>query len=116
VVIGGLIWFLGEFAKTSLLGLGGLHGLGIYSAFVVAIVGGIGAIVTAAQRGVLWIRPLQRWVTSLPGLGKAIQKLCLARMTWTLHLLLNVDRAMRKVMPLVLRATGNDYYIQHTKR
>jgi type IV pilus assembly protein PilC len=37
-------------------------------------------------------------------------------MTWALHLAMNVEMDMRRVVPLVLRSTGNDYYIRHTDR
>jgi type IV pilus assembly protein PilC len=29
---------------------------------------------------------------------------------------MNVDMDLRRVVPLVLRATGNDYYVRHTKQ
>src|SRR5690606_26505406 len=45
---------------------------------------------------------------------QSLQKLALARLTWALHLTMNVEMDLRKLVPLVLRATGNDYYIRHT--
>jgi type II secretory pathway component PulF len=52
----------------------------------------------------------------LPGIGAALQKIALSRLTWALHLAMNVDMDMRRVVPLVLRATGNDYYTRHTNQ
>jgi type II secretory pathway component PulF len=45
-----------------------------------------------------------------------LQKLALAQMAWALHLTMNVAMDLRRVVPLVLRATGNDYYIRHTEQ
>jgi type II secretory pathway component PulF len=52
----------------------------------------------------------------LPGIGAALQKIALARIAWALHLALNVAMDLRRVVPLVLRATGNDHYIRHTNQ
>ncbi len=50
----------------------------------------------------------------IPVVGGCLEKLALARLTWALHLTMNVDMDLRQVVPLVLRATGSDYYIRHT--
>jgi type II secretory pathway component PulF len=50
----------------------------------------------------------------LPALGPAVEKIALARLTWALHLALNVEMDLRRVVTLVLRATGNDHYVRHT--
>jgi type II secretory pathway component PulF len=62
----------------------------------------------------LWTRPLQRAVIALPAVGNALQRVAMARLTWALHLLLNVDVGLRRVVPLALRATANDYYVRHS--
>ena len=118
LVIGFLIWILGYIGDSDPLGMGlvGNRGLAIYTLLVATVAGAITALVVAFRRGKLWVRPVQRWLTSLPGLGIAIQKLSLARISWTLHLLLNVEMDMRQVIPLVFRSSGNDYYQQHTQR
>jgi type IV pilus assembly protein PilC len=76
----------------------------------------IASVVVAVKRGKLWTRPLQRALMQLPGIGGALQKIALSRLTWVLHLAMNVDMDLRRVVPLVLRATGNDFYIRHTQR
>jgi type IV pilus assembly protein PilC len=50
----------------------------------------------------------------LPYVGTCLEKLALARMAWALHLTMNVAMDMRRLVPLALRATQNDYYIRHT--
>ena len=50
----------------------------------------------------------------LPGIGSSLEKIALSRLAWALHLTLNVEMDLRRVVPLVLRATGNDHYIRHT--
>ncbi len=121
LVIGLLIWILGIIPTRGgqpidPLGWGliGTRGLIIYANFIIAVGLCIAGIVVAVRRGMLWTRPLQRAIMRLPGIGSAMQKIALARLTWALHLALNVDMDMRRVVPLVLRATGSDYYVRHT--
>lgn len=122
VVIGIFIWLLGIVAQRNngqaidVLGFGliGNSGLAIYSLIVLTVAVCITVIVVAIRRGVFWTRPLQKAVMHLPGLGNALQKIALARLTWALHLTMNVGMDLRKVVPLVFRATGSDYYMQHT--
>jgi type II secretory pathway component PulF len=120
-VIGILIWILGIIPTRGgqpidPLGFGliGTRGLVIYVNFIIAMGLCIAGVAVAVNRGMLWTRPLQRAIMRLPGIGAALRKIALARLTWALHLALNVEMDLRRVVPLVLRATGNDYYVQHT--
>ena len=123
-VIGLLIWILGIVAQRNrgqpidVLGFGlvGTRGLVIYVNFVIAIGLCVGGLIVAVRRGVLWTRPLQRAVMRLPVIGSCLEKLAIARLAWVLHLTMNVEMDLRRVMPLVLRATGNDFYIRHTEQ
>jgi type II secretory pathway component PulF len=122
-VIGVLIWILGVIPTRGgdpidPLGFGliGTRGLAVYMGFIILVGLGITGVVVAVKRGMLWTRPLQRTIMQLPGLGAALRKIALARLTWALHLAMNVDMDLRRVVPLVLRATGNDYYVRHTKQ
>ncbi|QDU55738.1 type II secretion system F family protein [Aeoliella mucimassa] len=123
MIIGLLIWILGAIGAKKMsgepmdvlgLGLTGFWGMITFFSIVALFAVGVLVLVQATRRGVFWGPPLQRFVTRLPGIGKAIQTLGLARISWTLHLLLNVEMDMRKLVPLVLRSTGNDFYICHT--
>jgi type II secretory pathway component PulF len=121
VVIGALIWVLGVIAgpgrqPIDILGFGlvGTRGLVIYMNFVIAVGLCVGGLVVAVRRGLLWTRPLQRALLHLPGIGRALERIYLARLAWALHLTLNVALDFRRLVPLVLRATGNDHYIRHT--
>jgi type IV pilus assembly protein PilC len=122
VVIGILIWLLGIIAQRNhgepidILGFGlvGNRGLVIYVNVLVAVGLCVAGLIVAVRRGVFWTRPLQRAVMRLPVVGHCLEKLALARITWMLHLLMNVEMDLRQVVPLVFRATGNDYYICHT--
>jgi len=120
-IIGVLIWILGVIGSrtghtTDVLGFGlvGTRGLVIYLFFVSLAGLAVAAVVIAIQRGKLWTRPLQRLLIQLPALGPAIEKIALSRLTWALHLALNVEMDLRRVVPLVLRATGNDHYVRHS--
>lgn len=120
-VIGILILVLGAIANRTggepvdILGFGliGTRGLVVYINFLIAVGLCVGGLVVAMQRGVFWTRPLQRAVMRIPWLGTSLQELALARLTWVLHLTMNVEMDLRRVVPLVLRATQSDHYIRH---
>lgn len=121
VVIGLLILIMGMLPKaggkqTDILGWGliGMRGLIVYVSVLAVIAGGVAAIIIAIRHGRVWTRPLQHALIRVPGFGPCIEKLCLARLAWALHLMLNVEMDLRRLVPLALRATGNDYYIRHT--
>jgi type IV pilus assembly protein PilC len=123
LVIGVLIWILGVIPQRGPepidplgWGLIGTRGLVIYTNFIIAVGLCIAGLVFALRRGMLWTKPLQRALMRLPGIGAALQKIALARLTWALHLALNVEMDMRRVVPLVLRAMGNDFYVRHTEQ
>jgi type IV pilus assembly protein PilC len=119
-VVGLLIWVLGVITPAGgqpvdILGFGlvGTRGLIIYTLLVMAVVSCIAGLVIAVRRGMLWTRPLQRALFHIPGVGPALERISLARLTWALHLTLNVAMDYRRLVPLALRATGNDHYIRH---
>ena len=124
IVVGLMIWVLGFVAQRNngqpidVLGFGliGTRGLMIYTTFIIAVGLCVAGLIVAVRRGVLWTRPLERAVMQVPVLGPSLQKLALARLTWALHLTMNVDMDLRQVVPLVLRATHSDYYIRHTQQ
>jgi type IV pilus assembly protein PilC len=124
VVVGVLIWVLGAIAArgggqpVDVLGFGltGTRGLLIYVNFIIAIGLCIAGLVVAMRRGVLWTKPIERLIMRIPGVGASVEKIALARLAWALHLTLNVEMDLRRVIPLVLRATGSDYYIRHTNQ
>jgi type IV pilus assembly protein PilC len=119
LVVGLLIWIMGILAQNNagqpidLLGFGliGTPGLVKYATIVGATVLVVVIVVWATLRGVFWTRPLQRAALFVPAVGSCLRTMALARMAWCLHLTMDVDMNLRKVLPLVLRSTGNDYYI-----
>lgn len=122
VIIGALIWVLGIVAARNhgepidILGFGliGTKGLLIYINFIFAVSLCIAGLVVAIQRGMLWTRPIQHAFLKIPAVGPAIEKIALSRLAWALHLTLNTAMDLRRVVPLAVRATGNDHYIQHS--
>jgi type II secretory pathway component PulF len=121
VVIGVLIWVLGIISNrggkpVDVLGFGliGTPGLLIYLNFLIVLGLCVAGLVVAMRRGVLWTRPLQRALMRLPVIGSSLEKIALARLAWALHLTMNVEMDLRRVVPLVLRAAGSDHYIRHT--
>ena len=124
VVIGALIWILGAIGRRTgtepvdVLGFGltGTRGLVIYVNFIIAVGLCVAGLVFAVRRGMLWTQPLQRAVMRLPGVGPSLEKIALARLAWALHLTMNVEMDLRRLVPLVLRATGSEHYIRHTNQ
>lgn len=124
VVIGLVIWVLGIVARRNngqpidILGFGliGDRGLFIYVNIIIVVGLCVAGLVLAVRRGMLWTRPLQRAVMRLPGFGRCVEKLALSRLTWALHLTLNVAMDLRRVVALALRATGSNYYERHTEQ
>jgi type IV pilus assembly protein PilC len=122
-VIGAVIWVLGIVAQRNngqpidILGFGliGNRGLVIYVNIIIVLALCVAGFVLAVRRGMLWTRPLQRVVMRLPGFGRCVERLALSRMTWVLYLTLNVAMDLRRVVALAFRATGSDYYEQHTE-
>jgi type IV pilus assembly protein PilC len=119
-VIGIMIWIMGiiqgrnQGEPIDILGFGliGSQGLIIYINFIISVGLCLAGLVAAVRRGMLWTRPLQRRALQIPGLGPALEKICLARLTWAMHLTLNVEMDLRRLIPLVLQIAGNDRYVQ----
>ena len=123
LIVGFLIWIMGVIASAQggepidLLGLGlsGTSGLVTYVLFFSIIAALLGLLIRAMRRGMLWTRPIQRFMMRMPGVGKALQTMALSRISWVLKLLLNVEMDLRRVLPLALQSTGSDYYSRHAE-
>ncbi len=124
VIIGILLGVLGALGAQRLngepidvLGLGvtGMDALALYIEILVGLALGFFVLLHLIRRGGLWLRPVQHLVMAIPGIGPALEKLCLARLTWALQLMLNVEMDLRRLVPLALRSTGSDYYTSHSK-
>jgi type IV pilus assembly protein PilC len=116
LVVGIAIWIIGVLGKdVDIYGLGlvGDRGLKIYVNFlaIVAVAGWI--VIRAVRRGVLWTRPIQRLVLILPGIGKPLQTMILARLAWSMHLTMSTGMDVRRALKLSLRSTQNARYIDH---
>jgi type IV pilus assembly protein PilC len=114
-VIGLLIWILG-FLNVDILGFGlvGTRGVIIYFAFVTTAALLIWLIIRAIGRGFAWTRLIQYLVLRIPSLGKALEKLCLARFVWAFYITLESGMEIRRAVRLSLRTTNNAYYIDRT--
>ena len=117
LLVGFLIWVLGVIGKSTgmtvdILGLGlvGNSGLAVYAAFISGV--GIVALLVgrAISRGLLWTQPIQRLMLKIPVLGKALETLALARLTWALHLTMNTGMDVRRAVRLSLRTARNARY------
>ncbi len=113
IIVGGLIFFLGVIgAKTGVFGLSGGRGLVIYLVNVGIFFTAVGLIVFGLLRGWFGHAPTSM-VMHLPGVGKSLQTMALARMAWTLSLALNAGIDAHRAIRLALRSTQLPYYTRH---
>lgn len=91
-------------------GLTGMQSLAVYIQMILLAGLAIGLLIVAFRNEAFGSGFLQRLLMQIPSVGPAVQKICLARMTWAMHLTLNVEMDLRQLIPLVLRATGSEYY------
>lgn len=121
LIVGFLIWVMGVIREMTgnksfdILGLGliGNRGLAIYAAFVGCVGAAIAFTVRAISRGLVWTQPIQRFVLGLPGIGKPLQTMALARLAWSMHVTMNAGMDVRRALNLSLRSTQNARYIDH---
>jgi type IV pilus assembly protein PilC len=122
-VVGLVIWLMGAIPtlkknKTDLFGFGlsGTTGLVTYLCLLGAA-GFAGFLVyRAMMRGVLWVRPVQKAVMKVPKLGRALETLAMARLSWALHVTLNSGMDLRPALRMSLASTHNVLYTQHIDR
>ncbi len=122
-VIGLVIWLMGvipviEKSGIDMLGLGlrGNSGLLVYLCFLGAVAGACFVVYRATVRGLLWVAPIQRMLMRTPQLGRALETLAMARLTWAMHVTLNSGMDLRPAMKMSLRSTQNALYTQHIDR
>jgi type IV pilus assembly protein PilC len=118
VVIGLFIWIIGIIRDTTRSaidplgwGLYGTKGLAVYVIILAVIGSGVFVLLQAARRGVFWIRPVQRFVLQIPGLGNALKKILLARLTWSLYLTFDAGMEIRRAVQISLRSTNHATFL-----
>lgn len=97
-------------------GMTGASGLVMYASLLIGT--GLVAMLSwlAARRRPEWGAKVRGWASSLPVIGDALQKIALARIAWALRLTMNVAMDLRKVGPVVLRASDNERYTRHAAK
>ncbi len=113
-VVGLMIWllgFIGQMTGTTIdilgMGLVGNEGLAVYLIFLAVVGTMVFLFVRAVSRGLVWTRPVQRFVLRIPWLGPPLQTVALARLAWTLHLTLDAGMEVRRALRLSLRSARN---------
>lgn len=96
------------------LGLYGVSGMFTFFAIVACLAAGAAALGIALQRGVAWTVGVQRALAAVPGLGRALRTLALARLTWALQLTLDAGMDVLRAVPLALRASAHGPYMEHS--
>jgi len=123
VVVGFLIWIMGVIGEITgspvdLLGFGliGNEGLAAYVGFLAMVAGGFLVVFQGIRRGLVWTRPIQRLVVTLPAIGPPLRTMALARLAWTMHLTLHAGMELRKALQVSLRSTQNARYTGQSRR
>ncbi len=119
IIVGFLIWVMGilrEMTRSKdldLLGFGliGNQGLAIYVVFVSLVATAVWLMIRAASRGLVWTQPIQRFVLHLPGLGRPLQTMALARLAWSMNVTMNAGMELRQALQLSLRSTQNAFFM-----
>jgi type IV pilus assembly protein PilC len=117
-VIGLVIWISGFIQESTHsdvdifgLGLVGTSGLIKYVTVLGLIFAGAAVFYHSINRGLVWIRPVQRLLLRLPVLGPPLQTLALARVAWSLNLAADSGMDMRKAVRLALETGNNARYL-----
>ena len=122
IVVGLMIWLVGALANPmggeppDYFGFGtGSRGLFNYACFVLSIVTVVGGMIIAVRRG--WLGATGwRLALKIPLLGKCIETMALARMTWTLSLTLEAGADARKSLRMALRSSQLPLYTDVIER
>lgn len=120
LVIGAFIFVMGMIPQVEGrtidplgLGLAGTQGVIDYFLIIGTIIMGCWVTYLLWSRGRLGFLPIDRVIMKIPGVGKQIRTLCLARMAWALGLTVGGGMDIRNAMRLSLEATHNRYYSQY---
>ena len=115
LIIGGLIalppMLLG--VSVPVFGLSGAHGAIVYFGVLSAILAVLAVLGYGVVRG--WLGPLPgKLLMHVPGIGKAIKTMALARHAWTLSIALDSGVEAGRAMRLALQSTQLYYFTCHT--
>ena len=73
-------------------------------------------MIRAVARGMLWTRPLQRFVLRIPKIGPALQAVAVARLAWVMSQTMNTGMDLRRALKLSLQSTRNARYLDRIER
>ena len=117
MVVAGFITVIGmlpaasqEMLKPITFGLVGEAGAFKFLCGVGAIVAGVWFFIRSAQRGLLWVKPVQRLAMLFPIISQPFKTLGIARFAWAGGVTLGSGMAVERALPLSLRATHNAFF------
>jgi len=117
LLIGFLIWIVGVIGQWTgktidVLGLGlvGNRGLAIYCAVIAGAAIAVFSVIHAIQRGLGWVKPVQRAALKLPAIGKPLMTIALSRLAWAMHLTFDAGMDLRPALRLSLESTRNAHF------
>lgn len=117
VIVGLVIWLLGVLPGkpvTIFFGLSGTSGLLWYSLGIFVIASVLAFIIIAVWRGWFGSLPL-RLAWQVPGLGKCLRTMALARFAWSLSMSLGSGLDALRAVRLSLNSTQNASFMSHTE-
>jgi len=112
IIVGLLILFLGLLSDTAVFGLSGPRGALIYAGIVLGGVALIAVVLGGLLRGWFGAWP-HELLLHVPVVGRTLQTMALARVSWTLSLALNAGIDAKRALRMALRSAQMPYYTRH---
>jgi type II secretory pathway component PulF len=91
-------------------GLIGVSGFFKYLAILGVLAGAGAFLYVSVERGWLRIDPLMSLVMHIPALGKFLENMALARLSWALGLGFDTGLDAKRMVRLAMKSSGNPYY------
>lgn len=98
------------------LGLLGVSGFFKYLGILGVLAAATAFMVFSVQRGWLRIDPIMGLVMRIPALGKFLENMALARLSWALGLGFDTGIDAKRMVQLAMRSSGNPYYSSRSQQ
>lgn len=113
ILILGMVWSGEGDPPITFLGLYGVQGFIKYALVVGSLLTILIGLAIAIRYRVLKLEPILRVLILIPGLGKGLRTIAMARLCWSLAMASDSEMNPRRILSLAVNTTQNGYYTQH---
>ena len=113
ILILGMVWSGEGDPPITFLGLYGVQGFIKYALVVGSLLTILIGLAIAIRYRVLKLEPILRVLIRIPGLGKGLRTIAMARLCWSLAMASDSEMNPRRILSLAVNTTQNGYYTQH---